>query len=182
MSIDGFICGPNGEMDWMALPWTSDISQYVDEITRPVDCIILGRKLAEGFIPHWTAIAADPNNPEAEAGRKYAETPKVVFTRTLAESIWPHTTLAWGSVAEEVTALKEQEGGDIIVYGGREMVSSLLQEELIDELHLFFNPSAIGKGLSVFADLKSMARYQLDDTVKFDCGIVVLRYVKKDGQ
>ena len=59
ISIDGFISGPQHELDWMTFPWTGDIESYVDQITAPVDTIVLGRKLAEGFIPHWGAIAAN---------------------------------------------------------------------------------------------------------------------------
>lgn len=86
LSVDGFIAGPHGEMDWMTFDWDEEISQYVQSITDPVDCIVLGRKLAEGFIPHWTAVAADAEHPEFTAGQKFSETPKVVFTRTLDRS------------------------------------------------------------------------------------------------
>ena len=64
MSIDGFIAGPNGEMDWMNVNWGDDINNYVANITEPIDTIVLGRKLAEGFIPYWAGVAANPDNPE----------------------------------------------------------------------------------------------------------------------
>ena len=70
MTVDGFISGDNGEMDWMCLPWTDDITQYVREITENVDLIILGRKLAEGFIPHWENVVKNPKDPEFEGGIK----------------------------------------------------------------------------------------------------------------
>ena len=76
MSLDGFVCGPKGEMDWLLFNWSDDIKQYVDEITQPVDLILLGKNLATGFIPHWAAVAGDPANAEYEAGLKYSETPK----------------------------------------------------------------------------------------------------------
>jgi dihydrofolate reductase len=56
VSIDGYIAGPNHEMDWMQFPWTDDINSYVSEITAPVDLILLGKNLAEGFIPHWKKL------------------------------------------------------------------------------------------------------------------------------
>jgi len=64
---------------------------YVREITEPVDTIILGRKLAEGFIPHWENVVQDPKNPEYEGGLKYTSTPKIVFTKTMNKSIWNNT-------------------------------------------------------------------------------------------
>lgn len=63
MTIDGFIAGPNSEMDWMVWNWDNKLKEYIKEITEPVDCIVLGRKLAQGFIPHWTAAF---NNPDGE--------------------------------------------------------------------------------------------------------------------
>ena len=77
LTMDGFIAGPNGEMDWMKLPWTEDIEKYVTELTAPIDTILLGRKLAQGFIPHWANVAADPKNPEHQAGILFSETPKI---------------------------------------------------------------------------------------------------------
>ena len=55
MTVDGFIAGLNGEMDWTARDWDGELKKYVTEITEPVDCIVLGRKLAQGFIPHWAS-------------------------------------------------------------------------------------------------------------------------------
>ena len=86
MSIDGYVAGPNGEMDWMIFNWDDGLNNYVKKLTEPVDCIVLGRKLAEGFIPYWAGIAANPEDPEHEAGKKFTNTPKVVFTKTLCKS------------------------------------------------------------------------------------------------
>ena len=55
MSVDGFIAGPQGEMDWMIWDWGDDLNRYVSDLTAPVDTIVLGRKLAQGFIPTWTS-------------------------------------------------------------------------------------------------------------------------------
>ena len=85
MSVDGFISGPNGEMDWMTFDWDDELKECVTEITTPIDCIVLGRKLAQGFIPHWAAVAANPDDPEFAAGRKFTDTHKVVFTKIA----WP---------------------------------------------------------------------------------------------
>jgi len=88
MSVDGFIAGPKGEMDWMVWDWDDALKKYVEEITEPVDCIVLGRNLAQAFIPHWADVAANPDNPEFEAGAKYTNTKKVVFSKTLVQSEW----------------------------------------------------------------------------------------------
>lgn len=145
LTVDSFISGINGEMDWMTFDRSSDLKEYVTAITEPVDTILLGRDLAEGFIPYWTA-ALNQTEPE-ERARKMVETPKVVFSKTLTSSEWENTTIANGFLADEINALKKQNGTDMIVYGGGKFVASLLKEKLIDELHLFINPVAIGKGM-----------------------------------
>jgi dihydrofolate reductase len=170
-TVNGFVGGPNGEMDWMNMSWGDDINKYVTEITDPVDTIIMGRKLAEGFIPYWADAVTKPNAPAFAT--KMNDTAKVVFSKTLDKSNWERTTLAKGDLKDEVNKLKNQKGGDIIVYGGATFVSNLIHEGLIDELHLFVNPSAISSGLSIFPERTNL---KLNDAQKFNSGIVVLRY------
>jgi dihydrofolate reductase len=158
-------------MDWLTFNWDDELKQYVGALTEPVDTIILGRKLAQGFIPHWAA------NPELEGADKINATPKVVFTKTLYESAWANTVLATGDLVDEIRALKEQDGQDIIVYGGATFVASLIKHNLIDEYHLFVNPAAIGSGLPIFQNLDQKLRLSLVTTKAFSCGIVVLHYV-----
>lgn len=176
MTVDGFIGGPNSEMDWLVFNWDDRLKEYVTAITEPVDCIVLGRKLAQGFIPHWAKVAADPTHPEHSAGVKFSGTPKVVFTRTLDRSEWDNTVLAKGDLADEINRLKEQDGKDIIAYGGATFVSALIQHGLIDEYHLFINPAAIGNGLPIFKGLTGKQKLTLVKSTAFACGIVVLHY------
>lgn len=176
VTMDGFITGANHEMDWMKFPWSDDLIQYVREITNPVDIILLGKNLAEGFIPHWENVLKNPNDPEYEGGVKYTNTPKVVFSKTLTESKWNNTVIAKGNIVDEVNALKQQKGGDMIAYGGSNFVSALIQNNLIDEYHLFINPTAIGKGLPIFMAISQNLNLILAECKKFDCGIALLKY------
>lgn len=176
ITIDGFIAGQHGEMDWMCFSWTEDITNYVREITESVDTIILGRNLAEGFIPHWENVAKDPNNPEYEGGLKYSTTPKIVFSNSLEKSIWKNTVVVNGNLVEEINKLKNQNGNDIIVYGGGTFVTSLIQAGLIDEFHLFINPTAIGNGMSIFKGLTKNQKMTLKLAKQFECGIALTYY------
>lgn len=142
ITTDGFISGQNGEMDWMKLPWTDDIINYVREITEPVDTILLGRKLAEGFIPYWENVAKDPDNPEYEGGIKYATTPKIVFTKTLEKSIWENTAVANGELVEEINKIKSQYGNDIIVYGGGTFVTALIKGRTDRRISFIYKPDS----------------------------------------
>lgn len=179
MTVDGYIGGPNGEMDWVFFNWTDDVKEYVKELMAPVDCIVLGRKLAQGFIPHWANVAANPDNPDVAAGKIFTDTHKVVFTKTLEQAEWPNTVLAKGDLVEEITQLKQQPGKDIIAYGGATFVAALIQHGLIDDFHLFINPTAIGKGLAIFNELEQKQPLTLVKATPFDCGIVVLNYALK---
>lgn len=176
ISIDGFIAGPNGEMDWVTFNWSDDLKKYVAELTEPVDTILIGRKLAEGFIPYWTDAFKKPV-PE-EGAQKFVETSKIIFSKTLSHSQWDNTIINNGDLVTEVNALKHSDGNDLIVYGGSSFVSSLIKENLIDELHLFINPVSIGNGLAIFNKLSVNQHYHLIQSQKFDCGIVVNTYKK----
>ncbi|MEH1944309.1 MAG: dihydrofolate reductase family protein [Nostoc sp.] len=179
MTLDGYIAGLNGEMEFMAWNWDDELKQYVKDITEPVDCIILGRKLAEGFIPYWGSVAANPDDPEFTSGNKFTDTHKVVFSKTLDKSEWNNTVLAKGNLVDEITKLKKQDGKDIIAYGGATFVSALIKQGLIDEFHLFINPIAIGDGMTIFKELDSKQYLTLVKATSFDCGIVVLNYEPK---
>jgi dihydrofolate reductase len=181
MSADGFVAGPNGEMDWLVRDWDDELKNYVSALLEPVDCIVLGRKLAQGFIPYWAAVAANPADPQFSAGQKFTGTPKVVFTRTLEKSAWDNTVLAKGDLAVEITELKKRAGRDIIAYGGATFVSALIKHGLIDEFHLFINPTAVGNGLAIFKELDGRQNLTLVKAASFDCGIVVLFYEPKRG-
>ena len=104
------------------------------------------------------------------------DTSKVIFSKTIREAAGKNVTVANGDLAEEVNKLKNQQGGDIIAYGGSEFIGNLIKNDLVDEYYLFVNPTAIGKGLPVFKDLKKL---ELIKTRAFDCGVVLLQYKPK---
>jgi dihydrofolate reductase len=171
LTVDGFIAGPNGEMDWTNRNWDNELKNYVEKITEPVDCIVLGRTLAQGFIPYWSS------HPEEEGANKFNQTHKVIFTKTLDRSVWENTVLAKGDLVYEISKLKSEDGKDIITYGGANFVSALIKNELIDEYHLFINPTAIGKGMTIFGELDRIQNLNLVKSTSFSCGIVVLKYL-----
>jgi len=177
MSVNGYVGRPNGELDWMTWNWDDKIKDYVNKLHEPVDTILLGRKMTEGFITHWTTVK--PDDPSFEFAKKMVDTPKVVFTKTLTESSWVNTVLAKGDLAQEIQKLKNQNGGDIIVYGGASFVSSLIKENLIDDYQLFVNPAAISSGLTIFGEVPGKMDLSLIKSLSFDCGIVLLHYEPK---
>jgi dihydrofolate reductase len=123
-------------------------------------------------------VAANPDNPEFAAGKKFTDTSKVVFTSTLDHSEWDNTVLAKGDLVDEISRLKHQDGKDIIAYGGGTFISALIKHGLIDELNLFVNPAALGVGMPIFRDLDRKQMFVLEMARAFSCGIVVIRYRK----
>lgn len=175
MSVDGFIGGPNGELDWMTWDMDDTIGAYINELTDSSDTILLGRKMTNGFMNYWENV--QPDSTEYEFAQKMVGYPKYVFTKTLEESLWTNTKLAKGDIADEVNAIKAQDGKDIIVYGGAGFVSSLIKHDLIDEYNLFINPAALGKGLTIFGEVDNTFQLKLLGAKQYDCGITVNRYV-----
>jgi dihydrofolate reductase len=175
MSVDGFVGGPNGELDWMTWDMDEKLGYYINELTDSCDTILLGRKMTDAFVNHWENVESD--SPEYEFAQKMNCYPKYVFTKTLDESPWANTTLAKGNIVDEVNAIKAQDGRDIVVYGGANFVSSLIRHDLIDEYNLFINPTAIGKGLTIFGGVADAFRLKLIEATPYECGITVNRYV-----
>jgi len=176
ITVNGFVAKPGGELDWMTWNWSDDIKAYVTDITNSMDTVILGRKLAEGFIPYWADVKANPDHPENEAGKIFTDTPKIVFSKTLTKSLWDNTTVVNGELVSEIKKLKDASGKSIFVYGGAEFVSSLIKENLIDEYYLFVNPVAIKEGLTIFDKIPDMKKLDLIESKSFDCGINLLCY------
>ena len=178
-TLNGFVAKPGGELDWITWDWTDDIKVFVTELTNSMDTIILGRKLAEGFIPYWADVKTKPDHQEYEAGKIFTDTPKIVFSKALTTSLWDNTEVTSENLTDKVTELKNKKGKDIISYGGADFVSSLIKESLIDEYYLFVNPVAIKEGLRIFDKLTDMKKFKLTETRRFDCGINLLKYENK---
>ncbi len=147
MSVDGFVAGPNGELAWMTWNMDDKLLDLINSITDSSDTILMGRKMTDGFVNYWTGVLKTPESPEFEFAKKMVDIPKVVFSKTLTKSAWDNTTLASDLVAD-ISKLKEQDGKDIVAYGGAGFVTNLVKENLIDDYYLFVNPAAIGEGMT----------------------------------
>jgi len=176
ISVDGFIStGPNDEQKWVTWAW-EEIRQHVLDLLDPSDTILIGRKLAVDYIPYWLDVNTKPDDPMYEVAQRIVPAKKVVFTKTLDKSMWNNTVIAKGNLTDEVNKLKNQNGKEIIVYGGSSFVSSLIKEGLIDEFHLFVNPVALGHGGAIFDQLKNIQQMKLKNSIVYPCGIVLLHY------
>jgi dihydrofolate reductase len=173
LSIDGMVAAETGPAHFN---WDDEVRQYSIANAANVDCILLGRKTANGFIPHWQSVAADPRDADFELGKLITEIPKVIFSRTLQNSEWPNATVMTGGIVDSVQQLKGHLGKDLLVYGGSGFVSSLIERDLIDEYHLLVNPVALGSGLTIFTGLGAGLRFTLVKNWAFASGTVLLCY------
>jgi dihydrofolate reductase len=173
ITVDGFVAGPEGQLDWMTWDMDAKLGSFINHLTDTSDTILLGRKMTEGFIRHWETALAAPESPEHAFGQRMVAYPKIVFSRTMTAIGGRNVRVEKGPLAEAVSQLKSRDGKDILVYGGATFVSSLIEQGLIDELNLFVNPVAIGRGMPVFharRPLKFLA------STAYECGIVVNTY------
>jgi dihydrofolate reductase len=148
ISLDGYVATPNGELDWMIWNIDPKLKDFINLLTDSSDTILLGRKMTEGFVNYWEAVKTD--SPEYPLAQKMVNIPKIIFTKTLDRPIGKNTLLAKGNLVDEIAKLKNQDGRDIVVYGGAGLVSSLIAGEHIDEFNFFVNPVLINEGLRIF--------------------------------
>lgn len=176
ITVDGFVAGPEGQLDWMTWDMDEKLIGFINHLTDTSDTILLGRKMTDGFVKYWEGVQKNPSSPEFAFARKMVETPKVVFSKTLSSVEGKNVRVESGAAPQAISRLKEQAGKDIVVYGGATFVSSLIETGLIDELNLFVNPVAIGQGMHIFAARKPL---KITSSTAYPCGIVVNTYAPR---
>lgn len=178
-SIDGYVAGSEGQLDWMSLDWMSGdwddaLISLVNELIDSSDIILMGRKMTSEFVTYWENVVNNqPDSPEFSFAQKMVNIKKIVFSKTQKMIAGKNVQVESGDLVTAVNVLKNLPGKDLIVYGGANFVSSLIENNLIDEMYLFVNPIAIGKGLSIF---KNRQPLQLASSTAYKNGIIVNKY------
>ncbi len=177
MTIDGFVAGPNGELDWMWIPGERDEAGFrkVIELAESCDTILLGRKMIPEFINHWENVVDNlPDSMEQPLAQLMVNMRKIAFSHAQTTIKGRNLEVENGDLAAAIQALKNEPGKDIIVYGGANFASSLISLNLIDEYYFFSNPVAIGKGLSIFKEKKIL---KLDSSTVYKNGKILNKYL-----
>ena len=130
--------------------------------------------MAKGYIRHWTEMAKQrAGDPDYAFAQRVVAAQKRVISQSLAAIDHPRASIGRGSLLDEVTALKQQTGSDIICFGGVSFAAGLLDASVVDELQLYVNPYAVGDGRSIFSVARPL---HCIDATAYPCGIVVQRY------
>jgi dihydrofolate reductase len=182
MSLDGFIAGPNDEMDWLP-PFNDDalwkdIHKQMWNNLRSVDTLLLGRATYQIWERYWPAAAANPASTknDLEFSRYADETQKVVFSRTLENVGWKNTRLVKENIAEVILKLKEQPGKNLSLAGGGGIAQTFMRLGLIDDYQLLIHPVILGRGKPLFKGLEDRIRLKLVGAETLRPEVVALHY------
>jgi dihydrofolate reductase len=174
VSLDGVMEDPGGAEDFKYGGWTFEIDRgegdkfKLDE-TMESDGLLLGRVTYEGFAAAWP-------QREGEFADKFNSMPKYVVSSTLEDSEWNNTTVLSGDVPDEVAKLKREQDGNIYVHGSGQLAQMLIENDLVDELHLMVFPVVLGSGRRLFGDTSDKKRLQLVESRAVGDGVLILIY------
>lgn len=169
MSMDGFC-------DHTSLDANEEIHRHYEALLASADAALYGR-ITYQLMEFWPALLKTPSGDKAMDDFAVAmdNIPKVVFSRTLKDLEWPSARLAKRGIAEEVLALKQQPGRDILVCS-RSLIVECLNLKLVDEFQLLVQPILVGKGLALFENINDRRSFKLLKTKTFACGSVIFYY------
>lgn len=178
VTLDGFMSGPDCELDWHFKSWTSEMAETLCEQLNKADTILFGRVTYMAMARYWPSKAMDLSCPRedlafVEMMNRYT---KIVFSKTLEKAEWNNSRLVKENIADEIVKLKKQTGKDIIIYGSGKIVSTLIQLGLVDEYQIWVHPVLLGKGKPLFKSLQHRLRLELFNIKTFCSGVVLLLY------
>ena len=183
-SLDGFISGPNGELDWV-MDEDPDSWKRVFGFLEDVDTCVLGRVMYPEYADYWISVLANPSAPMPLSGKpaskeeiRYArwadKTPHIVVSKTLDKAQWKNTVIVRD--LEEIRKLKQQPGKNIYVVGGATLVSSLMNAGLVDQVQLAVYPMVLGGGKALFKDVKGRHPLELVESQQAANGKMLVAY------
>jgi dihydrofolate reductase len=177
ISIDGVIEDPGGSEDFKYGGWSFEFERgpegnkfKLDE-TMGSDALLLGRVTYEGFASSWPG-----REDEAGFADKFNNMPKYVVSSTLDNPEWTNSTVLEGDLAEEISKLKDKHEGDIVVHGSAQLSGWLLENDLVDELHLMVFPVVLGAGKKMFGETSDKKPLKLTDSKIVGDGVAIMVY------
>lgn len=166
-TLDGFVCGPRGELDWAFPAMDAEYTAWTLERVGRAAAHLMGGVTYRDMASYWPASS----EPVAEPMNRI---PKIVFSRSIKDPAWRETEVIAGDLAENIAKLKKERQGELLAHGGARFAQSLAKTGLIDEYRLLIHPVALGRGRSIFAELEEPLRLLPIDQKVFKTGLVAL--------
>lgn len=176
ISLDGFVAGPNGEMDWIKVD--EEIFDYVGKRISESDTALYGRVTYQMMESYWPTAADQPtaSRHDIEHSKWYSKVQKIVLSRTMNDEGLINTAVIGENFADSLNKIKRQTDSEILLFGSPTATHSLIQHNLIDGYWLFVNPIILGQGIPLFVNVKEKIKLNLLGTKQFNCGVTGLNY------
>ena len=175
-SLDGFVAGPNGEMDWINVD--DEMFEYAGKQTDMADTALYGRITYQMMESYWPTAADQPNatKHDIQHSRWYNSVTKIVISKTLQQHNLTNTKIISDNIAEEIKRIKQQQGKNILIFGSASIAHLLTQHDLIDDYWLFVNPVLLETGIPLFKNIRDRINLKLLENKVFASGVVGLHY------
>jgi dihydrofolate reductase len=176
VSLDGFVAGAGGEMDWIIMD--DEIFKDAMELAATTDAALYGRKTYQMMEAYWPTVLTNPTSTALELHHaEWVENiEKIVFSRTLENVTWNNTRLIRGRIAENISALKQRPGEYMTIFGSPALTHSFMEMNLIDEYRINVNPVVLGNGVPLFKNIPHPLALNLLKTKRFSSGVVGFYY------
>lgn len=179
ISLDGFVAGPNGEMNWIKVD--QEIFDHVGKRISETDTALYGRVTYQMMENYWPTAADKPNatKHDIEHSTWYSKSHKVVLSKTMNATCLTNTKIISDNLPDQINELKKSHNSnnkDILLFGSPTATHSLMEQNLIDGYWLFVNPIILGKGIPLFANVKDKIKLNMVTTRPFSCGVTELNY------
>jgi len=177
ISLDGFVAGPNGEMDWIKVD--EEIFDYVGKRIGEGDTALYGRVTYQMMEKYWPTAGDNPSatRHDIDHSKWYNKVRKVVLSKTMKDAELTNTNIIGDNLSDGINEIKQQAGDDILLFGSPTATHSLIQLNLIDGYWLFVNPIILGQGIPLFTDIKDKIKLNLLTTRQFASGVTELNYI-----
>ena len=181
ISLDGFVAGLNGEMDWIKVD--EEIFDFVGKRISEGDTALYGRVTYQMMESYWPTAGDKPTATKhaIEHSKWYKKVHKVVLSKTMQDAGpiaigLTNIKIISDNLSGRINEIKQTAGIDILLFGSPTATHSLIQLNLIDGYWLFVNPIILGRGIPLFVDIKEKIKLQLLTTRQFTCGVTELNY------
>jgi len=177
ISLDGFVAGPNGEMDWIKVD--QEIFDYIGKRISEGDTALYGRITYQMMESYWPTAGDKPgaSKHDIEHSKWYNNVHKVVLSKSVKGAGLTNTTIISDNLSDRITKIKQQAGKEILLFGSPTATHSLIKQNLIDGYWLFVNPVVLGQGIPLFTGIKDKIKLKLLTTHQFTNGVTELNYM-----